>query len=213
MAEEGGGGDGKGKGGLAYRPVSGASRACCCGLLAFVFLAGLTALILYLVYRPSKPRFTVIGAAVYELNATSQVPTAISTSMQFTVAIRNPNERSSLILDRLTAYAVYRDQPITPPAPLPPLYQDEDSTVAVSPVLGGPFVPVSPEVAGGLVTDQAYGALGLRLVVMGRIKYKAGPFRSAWTRIFVRCDLLVGLKKGTYGQVPILGATQCSVSS
>lgn len=212
MTDEGGGGDGKkGKGG-AYRP--GAARACCCGLLAFLFLAGLTALILYLVYRPSKPRFTVIGAAIYELNATSQqVPTAISTSMQFTVVIRNPNERSSVFYDRLAAYAVYRNQPITPPAPLPPLYQDEDSTVAMSPVLGGAFVPVSAEVAGGLVTDQAYGAVGLRLVVMGRVKYKAGPFRSAWTRMFVRCDLLVGLKKGMYGQVPLLGSADCSVST
>ncbi|MQL85121.1 hypothetical protein Taro_017634 [Colocasia esculenta] len=210
---------GKAKGGgmfQRYRPASGgAARPVCYGLLAFLLLASVIALILYLVYRPSSPRFTVVGAAVYELkvNSSAAAATTVSTSMQFTLRVRNTNERSAVLYDRLSAYVVYRDQAITPATPLPPLYQEEDSTVAVSPVLGGGPVPASAEVVGGLASDQAYGVARMRLVMTGRVKYKAGPFRSAWYGLYVRCDLLMGLKKEMYGQVPLLGTLLCAVDA
>ncbi|CAA7410794.1 unnamed protein product [Spirodela intermedia] len=181
------------------------------GLLLLIFLLGVTALVLYLVYRPSEPRFTVLSAAVYDINATAPDTAAVSVSLQFTLAIRNPSERSVVIYDRLGAYVVYREQAITPVTPLPPLNQEKDSTVMVSPVLGGADVPVSPEVMRGLATDRAYGLVAVRLVVQGRVKYKAGPFKSPWYGLFVKCDLLVGVKKGKLGQVPLLGAGYCSV--
>ncbi|KHN16399.1 hypothetical protein glysoja_033803 [Glycine soja] len=37
-------------------------RAVCTGITIFLLLAGVTLLVLWLVYRPHKPRFTVIGA-------------------------------------------------------------------------------------------------------------------------------------------------------
>ncbi|KAJ0962311.1 hypothetical protein J5N97_030139 [Dioscorea zingiberensis] len=131
--------------------------------------------------------------------------------MQFTVASRNPSHRASIYYDHLSAYVSYRGQPITPPVPLQPIFQDTESTVAVSPVLGGENVPVSPEVALGLASDQEFGVVGLRLVLLGRVRYKTGPFRSGWTGLYVRCDMMLGIKKGTSGQVPMLGAPNCDV--
>ncbi|MQM18928.1 hypothetical protein Taro_051927, partial [Colocasia esculenta] len=214
VAEAGGGHNGKHRRGMGYRysPTHSAARSLCLGLVILLLLAGITALVLYLVYRPSKPRFAVVSAAVYALSSTP-APTTVTASMQFTVVIRNPNDRSSVAYDRLAAYVTNRGEAITPPAPLPPLVQGRDSTVAVSPALGGAPVPVSSAVAGGLAADQAYGAAALRLVVMGRLRYKAGPFRSAWTHVFVRCDLLVGVRRGVQGQVPILGAPDCDQMS
>ncbi|KAK1303684.1 hypothetical protein QJS10_CPB11g00555 [Acorus calamus] len=184
----------------------------CCFILFLIFLAGLISLIVWLVYRPSKPKFTVVTAAVYNLNATSPYPPAVTSSFQFTIAIRNPSHRSSIRYDRLLGYVVYRDQAITPPLELPPLYQEEESTVAISPILGGTFVPVSTDISSGLAMDEAYGVVPLRVVLMGRIKYKSGAFKSAWNSLYVRCDVLVGLKRGLVGQVPLLGSSDCSVS-
>ncbi|KAJ6822232.1 NDR1/HIN1-like protein 1 [Iris pallida] len=192
-----------------YGPSSATGRLLCYAMATILVLCGIIALVLYLVYRPSKPHFSVLGAAVYQLsNASSASPaTAVTTSMQFTIALRNPNERASIHYDRLSAYISYRDQAITPPVPLPPLFQEKDSNLAVSPVLGGEAVPVSTEVAAGLMTDEAYGVVGMRLVMLGRLRYKSGPFRSEWYGMYVRCDMLVGLKKGVSGQVPLLGGT------
>ncbi|KAL0913141.1 hypothetical protein M5K25_016575 [Dendrobium thyrsiflorum] len=188
-------------------------RLLCFAISTLLILAGITALVLYLVYRPSRPHFTVLGAAIYRLTkSTSAVPAvAISTNMQFTVAIRNPNSRAAVQLDRLCAYASYHDQPITPPSSLPSLYQEAEGTVVVSPVFGADIVPISAEVEAELMNDEGYGVVALRLVIIGRVRYRPGPFKSGWVGIYVKCDLLVGLKKGASGQVMLLGQPNCVV--
>ncbi|CAK7348621.1 unnamed protein product [Dovyalis caffra] len=184
-------------------------RAFCTFITIFLLLAGLAVLIGWLIYRPHKPQFTVVGAAIYDLNTTS--PPFISTSMQFTLVTRNPNRRVSIMYDKLTAYVSYRNQAITPPLVLPPLYHEKKSTVALSPVLGGAGVPVSVEVSNGLVMDEAYGVVALRVVVLGRLRWKAGVIKTGRYGVYVKCDIWVGLKKGFVGQVPLLGSPQCKV--
>ncbi|XP_077243097.1 NDR1/HIN1-like protein 12 [Tasmannia lanceolata] len=184
-------------------------RFICAAVSIFLLLAGVTALILWLVYRPTKPHFNVVGAAIYELNTTS--PNVIFTTMQFTIVARNPNERVSVHYDRLLVFVSYRNQAITAQMLLPPLYQGHDNTVALSPMLGGGFVPVSQDVMNGLVMDESYGVVGLSLVLMGRLRWKAGAFRSGRYGLYVKCDMLMGLKKGFVGQVPLLGSPDCSV--
>ncbi|KAJ4728016.1 Late embryogenesis abundant protein [Melia azedarach] len=181
-----------------------------CKIIAiFLLLAGVTALTLWLVYRPYKPRFSVVDAAIYNLNATS--PPFISTSMQFTLITRNPNKRVVIMYEKLSAYVSYRNQQITPPIYLPPLYQETKSTVALSPVLGGGPVPVSAEVVNGLMMDESYGVVSLRVVLLGRLRWKAGAIRTGRYGVYVKCDIWVGLKKGFVGQVPLLGSPPCKV--
>ncbi|KAJ4955338.1 hypothetical protein NE237_012121 [Protea cynaroides] len=178
-------------------------------LAVLLILAGVAVLIGWLVYRPDKPRFRVIDAAIYDLNTT--YPPFISTAMQFTILTRNPNRRVSIYYERLSAFVSYRNQKITAPALLPPLYHKRHSTVVMSPILGGEAVPVSMEVVSGLGMDEAYGVVGFRLVLMGRLRWKPGLFRSGHYRVYVKCDLMVGLKNGVVGKVPLLGTPDCSV--
>ncbi|KAF4366487.1 hypothetical protein CsatB_010767 [Cannabis sativa] len=193
-------------------------RALCSCISVFLLLAGVTALTLWLVYRPYKPQFRVVGAAIYQLNTTSttssqmQQPPLVTTTMQFTIVTRNPNRRVSIYYDRLTAFLMYRNQAITPQVSLPPLYHARKSTVALSPVLGGgQEVPVSVEVLNGLAVDEGYGVLGLRVVLLGRLRWKAGAIKTAHYGVYVKCDVLVGFKKGVMGQVPLLTANACKV--
>lgn len=175
----------------------------------FLLLAGVTILTLWLVYRPYKPSFRVVGAAIFDLNATS--PPFIYISMQFTLVTRNPNTRVDIIYEKLSAYVSYRDQQITPPVTLPPLYHETKSTVAMSPVLGGVPVPVSADVMNGLVMDESYGVVSMRVVLLGKLRWKTGAIRTGRYGVYVKCDVWVGLKKGFVGQVPLLGAPPCKV--
>ncbi|KAJ7963413.1 Late embryogenesis abundant protein [Quillaja saponaria] len=184
-------------------------RVFCTCLTILLLLIAVTALVLWLVYRPYKPKFKVVGAAIYDLNTTSSP--LISTTMQFTVLARNPNKRVSIYYDRLYTFASYRNEAITPQVMLPPLFQDKHSTVAVSPVIGGAPVPVAIEVANGLLIDEACGVVGLRLVFLGRLRWKAGAIRTRHKGVYVACDMLLGLKKGFVGQVPLLAAPGCKV--
>ncbi|GLT84856.1 hypothetical protein SLE2022_030670 [Rubroshorea leprosula] len=195
---------------MAHDIASGDGRHVLCSCISiFLLLAGVTALTVWLVYRPYKPQFTVVDAAVYSLNATSPF---IFTSMQFTIATRNPNKRVSIFYGALTAYVSYRNQPITPPVMLPPLYHEKKSTVVLSPVLGdGGVVPVSAELVNELGMDETYGVVPLTVVLMGRLRWKAGAIRTIRYEIYVRCDVWVGLKNGSVGEVPLLGAPPCKV--
>lgn len=83
--------------------------------------------------------------------------------------------------------------------------------MSLSPVIGGTPLPVSLEVTNGLMVDEAYGVVGLKLVFVGRLRWKAGAIRTAHYGLYVKCDVLMGLKKGFVGQVPLLGTPACDV--
>ncbi|XP_018822756.1 NDR1/HIN1-like protein 12 [Juglans regia] len=200
----------RGKGMASDSTLKVPRQALCTFITIFHLLLGVTALTLWLFYRPHKPQFKVVGASIYDFNTTA--PPLISTTMQFTVVTRNPNKRLSIYYDRLSAFVSYKNQAITPQGMLPPLFHEKHSTVVVSPVVGGGTVPVSVEVANGLMIDEAYGVVGLRLVLMGRLRWKAsGPIRTGHYRVYVKCDIMLGLKRGYVGQVPLLGSPECKV--
>lgn len=194
-----------------YRPINAPKREHCICITIFFLLIGIILLVLWLAYHPSKPHFTVTNAAIYGLNATT--PPFISTTMQFTIFIRNPNKRVSIYFDSLSAYVSYRNQPITPHVMLPPLYLETHATVSLSPQLGGTPVPVSAGVLNGLAVDQGYGVVGMKLAFLGRLRWKTGDIKSAHYGLYVKCDLLLGLKKGLVGQIPLLGTPVCDVDT
>uniref|UniRef100_A0A0D9XFZ8 Late embryogenesis abundant protein LEA-2 subgroup domain-containing protein n=1 Tax=Leersia perrieri TaxID=77586 RepID=A0A0D9XFZ8_9ORYZ len=135
----------------------------------------------------------------------------------FTLLLHNPSERAALLYDGLACYASYRGEPVTPPARLPPVAQDRGADVAVtSPLLGGGGVPVSEDTARALEADCVARRVRLRLVVMGRVKYRSGPFRTGWRDLYVRCDVIFGLSTeadGGGGDVPLLEYPRCAVDA
>ncbi|EFH51244.1 harpin-induced family protein [Arabidopsis lyrata subsp. lyrata] len=187
----------------------GALRAICGAIFTVLILLGIIALILWLVYRPHKPRLTVVGAAIYDLNFTA--PPLISTSVQFSVLARNPNRRVSIHYDKLSMYVTYKDQIITPPLPLPPLRLGHKSTVVIAPVMGGNGIPVSPEVANGLKNDEAYGVVLMRVVILGRLRWKAGAIKTGRYGFYARCDVWLRFNPSSNGQVPLLAPSTCKV--
>ncbi|KAG5566107.1 hypothetical protein RHGRI_001893 [Rhododendron griersonianum] len=200
-------------------------RALCCCLAIFLLLAGITLLTLYLVYRPHKPYFTVASVIVLNLTTTtttSAPPPSVSAAMQFTIITTNPNHRVSILYDRLSAYVSYHNQMITQPVALPPLFHEKHTRVEMAPVLGGAVgggcgvcgrgggggaVPVAPEVAYGLGMDEEYGVVGLSLVLLGKIRWKAAGITTGRYGIYVKCDILIRLRK----VFQLLGSMHCYV--
>ncbi|KAL4564629.1 hypothetical protein LXL04_028696 [Taraxacum kok-saghyz] len=158
-------------------------------IVVIIILAGITAGVLWIVYHPHKPKFTVISAAVYALNVSS--PPYISITMQFTIVTRNPNNHVSIYYDHLAAFLFYKNQAVTTPLVLPPLYHERDSTVSFSPILGGGSMAVSADVVNGLGADESYGVVSFGLVLTGKLRWKYGDIRSGRKAIHVGCDVSV----------------------
>lgn len=154
-----------------------------------LFAIALVTLMVYLIYRPEHPQFSVSNASIYGLNTTT--PPLLASTFQFTILLRNPKKRVSIHHERLSAYFMYRNQPITP---LPPLHQMTRSLVSATPVLsaaGSDAVAMTAEALNGLAADEASGVLGLRVVVVGRMRWKAGAIKRSMKWMTATCDVMV----------------------
>jgi hypothetical protein len=198
--------------------------------LLSAFAAAAAALTVYLVFRPLKPQASVVRVAVYRMataagnssDGRAPPPYTLAASARFTALLHNPSDRAVVFYDGLFAYVTYRGEMVAPPAPLPGVAQGRGADVALSPHfgLGGAVpVPVSADAAQALEGDCAAGRVELRLVVMGRVKYMSGPFRTGWRGLYLRCDVTVGLWVDATagddgaGDVPLLEYPKCSVDA
>jgi hypothetical protein len=153
-------------------------------LLALAAVVGVIALIVYLVLRPTHPRFYLQDATLRRLDLANN---GSSAALQVTVASRNPNSRVGVYYDRLDAYASYQYQQVTLAASLPPVYQGHGDVDVWSPVLSGPDVPFAPYLADALAKDVAAGYLAMQVKLDGRVRWKVGSWISGHYHIFVQC--------------------------
>ncbi|KQJ89363.1 NDR1/HIN1-like protein 1 [Brachypodium distachyon] len=177
-------------------------RRTCRRLAAFILLLALVvaiiALIVYLVLRPTHPRFFLQDASLRQLDlpqnsSNSGAGGVLSTTLQVTIASRNPNDRVGVYYDRLDVYASYKYQQITLAASLPQVYQGHGDVDVWSPVLSGPGIPFAPYLATSLAGDVQAGYLVLQVKIDGRVRWKVGSWISGHYHIFVTCPaFLVG---------------------
>ncbi|CAH8262378.1 unnamed protein product [Arabidopsis lyrata] len=77
------------------------------------------------------------------------------------------------------------------------------STVVIALVIGGNGIPVSPEVANGLKNDEAYGVVLMRVVILGRLRWKAGAIKTGRYGFYARCDVWLRFNPSPNGQVDV----------
>nr|GLL43227.1 NDR1/HIN1-like protein 12 [Ipomoea trifida] len=174
----------------------------------FLILSSSIILILFLVFliwlilRPTKPRFILQDATVYNFNATTL--NLLTTNIQVTLASRNPNERIGIYYDRLDVYATYRGQQITLPTLLPVSYQGHKDVTIWSPFLNGNAVPVAPYLGVEISQDQNAGRVLINIRVDGRIRWKVGTFISGRYRLDANCPAYLSFGGENYSPNSIL---------
>ncbi|KAF8700982.1 hypothetical protein HU200_033873 [Digitaria exilis] len=195
-----------------------------------LLLIGAVAVSVYFNYRPAKPQASVARAAVYQLesvgNRNSSVmppPYAIAARAQFTLALHNPSDHAVVLYDELIAYMTYRGELVAPPVELPVVVQEHGADVSLSLLFGSlgsaEPQPVAEETVRALAGDCAARRVLLRIVILGQVRYKSGPFKTAWRDLFMRCDVTTGLGGdamaggGGAGGMPLVEYPQCFVDA
>ncbi|KAK3154288.1 hypothetical protein QOZ80_2BG0188600 [Eleusine coracana subsp. coracana] len=193
----------------------------CCGcmasfLLALVLIVAFIALVIFLALRPSKPAFYLQDLQLRR--PISLGDPSLTASAQVTLASRNPNDHVGVFYKRLDVFVTYRDEPITVPVSLPPIYQGHRDVSVWSPVLAAESVPVAGYVADAMKQDVAMGFVSLQVKVDGRVKWKVGSWVSGSYHLFVSCPAVLtaggGQPAGGKATVTSLKFTQptaCSV--
>lgn len=181
------------------------------GLGFFILLVALVILIIYLVLRPTKPRYYLEDLIVYNLNLTGSA--FLSATLQATLKSHNPNDRIGIYYDKLDVYASYKGQQITIPTELPIQYQGHDDVSVWSPYLYGTDVPLAPYLTVALTQDEAAGYVLIDIRVHGRLRWKVGTWISGNYHIDVNCPAFLtvgGVGKDGHG-FHFEPVTQCNV--
>lgn len=172
-------------------------RSCCCRffcwtvsiLLILVILIAATAGILYLVFRPKLPKYSVdrLRISDFRLN-----PDA-SLYARFTVDItaRNPNKKIGIYYEGGSRINVYYTNIQLAEGSLPKFYQGHENTTVLNVALAGQHMN-----ANGLLTalsqqQQQTGNIPLRLNAKVPVRVKLGKLKLMKMKFRVRCNLMV----------------------
>ncbi|KAL2331900.1 hypothetical protein Fmac_019481 [Flemingia macrophylla] len=190
-------------------------RRALAGVVGLVILILLVIFLIWIILRPTKPRFMLEDATVYAFNlsSTGETPSAASPtgnsltlSMQVSLSAFNPNNRIGIYYTKLDAYASYRGQQVSLATALPPTYQGHRDTALWSPFLFGADVPLSPFMLDILRQDTTAGGVLVNVKVNGRVKWKVGTWFSGRYHVFVNCPAYIRLAGDRHDSLELAGA-------
>lgn len=161
-------------------------------IIGFLILLAIVIFLIWAILQPSKPRFVLQDATIYNFTiSTGEPPYFLTTTIQVTISTRNPNDRIGIYYQKLDIFATYRNQQITLPTILPTTYQGHKDLAVWSPFLNGNSVPVSPYLQGVLTQDLNVGAVLVNVKIDGRVKWKVGSWISSQYHMYVNCPAYI----------------------
>ncbi|GAB2274561.1 hypothetical protein Dimus_009328 [Dionaea muscipula] len=172
------------------------------GILTAIIIVLFIVLLVWLILRPTKPRFILQDATVYAFNVTE--PNALTITFQVTLWSRNPNHRIGVYYEKLDVFAAYRNQQITLPTLLPASYQGHKDITVWSPYLYGVTVPVAPYLTASLWEDQNAGVVLVNVKIDGKVKWKVGTWVSGKYHLWVNCPAYITFGRRSTGY-PLVG--------
>lgn len=177
--------------------------------IAFWIAIGITVLIIWLVYRPNKIKFSVENAYLTNFTLTTS-PSYLDYDLYTTVSIRNPNKKIGVYYDRLEAsafYSGYRFGWI----PLPTFYQGHKNTTMLFPSFDGRSIVTDSSVSDTFKNENATRFFNIDLWFNAKIRLKYGSWIKIKYTVRIRCDIRVPLVTNGNSNNAGFQWTQCDV--
>ncbi|XP_058087793.1 NDR1/HIN1-like protein 3 [Magnolia sinica] len=178
-------------------------------IVAIIVVLGITTLVLWLVFRPSKMKVYVRSATLTEFDLITN--NTLHYNLTLDVVIRNPNKRIGIYYDRLEAKAYYEGERFAY-SPLPAFYQGHKNTTNLRPVFVGD-VPIRLENSDvvDFNREKGEGFFSIDVEIYARIRFKIGSVKTKRFKPDFECELKVPLTtNGSSSAVGFIG-TKCDV--
>lgn len=172
-------------------------HSCCCRclcwtislLLILVVLLAATAGILYLIFRPEAPKYTVDRVSIKGFNMTSLSP--ISPEFDITVRADNPNNKIGIYYEKDSSVAFrYNDIKLSDGV-LPVFYQPSNNITVFVTQLRGSDVILSSSMHSELISELKEGNVPFKLNMKAPVKIKVGAIKTWTITVKVKCDIIV----------------------
>ncbi|XP_074591234.1 NDR1/HIN1-like protein 13 [Curcuma longa] len=180
----------------ARRATRRRNRCCLCitWLFALLFLLAVAAGVLYLVFRPRAPNYTITGLSISSFNLT-----AATVSPFFNVTVRADNHRNKKMgiyyRDGSDITAVY-DGVTLCKGKWPAFYQPPRNETMFVTELRGAGISLGADVEQTLAAAQREGKVPLEVNLKVPVRVKFGAMKSWTIKVKVKCEVTVdGLRE------------------
>ncbi|XP_077247639.1 NDR1/HIN1-like protein 13 [Tasmannia lanceolata] len=177
------------------RSKSRRSFCCClswifCIFFLIILLIALAAGILYLIFRPKIPNYSVDSVSIKGFNLSSSDLT-FSPEFDVTVMAENPNKKIGIYYLEGSSVTVWHSDVELCNGVLPTFYQGTKNVTVFKTVLKGEGIRVSSSVESTLMGEQNRGQIPLELDLDVPVKIKFGAVKTWTITVKVRCDVTV----------------------
>ncbi|CAH8307349.1 unnamed protein product [Eruca vesicaria subsp. sativa] len=172
-------------------------RSCCCRcvcytlclLLLLVVVVGATIGILYLVFKPKLPDYSInrLQLTQFALNQDS----SLSTAFNVTITAKNPNEKIGIYYENGSKITVWYTQAKLSQGSLPKFYQGHENTTVIYVEMTGQTRDATDIMTTLREQQQRTGNIPLRLRVNQPVRIKLGKLKLMKVRFLVRCNVFV----------------------
>ncbi|KAK9066180.1 hypothetical protein SSX86_013501 [Deinandra increscens subsp. villosa] len=176
-----------------YRPQPRRSRrSCCCScclwitftIMLLIVIAAVAGGVVYVLYRPHRPTFSVSALHVSQLNLTSS--NKLTTKFNFTVTARNPNKKIVFYYDPVSVSFNSNGVDVGDGS-IPAFTMGKKNTTALRTVVS--TVGQSVDDNSGVKSDlKSKKSLPLKIRLDTKVKAKIGGFKTKKLPIRVTCD-------------------------
>ena len=176
-------------------------RCLVAAVVVTVLMAGLAALVFWLVVRPKPIEYTVTSAVVRHFNITTPPggggTAALNATFYLTLAADNPNRRVSMRYESLALYVHYGEGEAAPQlavADVPDFSQPSRNETRLEVRAVARSAPLANRAARELEHDRGAGEVGVEVRVSARVYFAVGGVRSRHYDMRAVCSpVVIGL--------------------
>lgn len=181
-----------------HRRHRGGLAGCCCCLLstfcslllAFLFLAGLTILILWLVLRPVHlPKYSLDNVEVKQFSLTGST---LNADFAYNFTANNPNRKIGIKYDSINLETMYSGQSLGQSV-IPGFYQGHQNVTSLSSELQVVNAILTPASTNALNTQLRANNVPLQVRADAKVHVRIGKYTSPGFRVRVDCDVNMGV--------------------
>ncbi|GJQ89305.1 NDR1/HIN1-like protein 13 [Tanacetum coccineum] len=168
-------------------------RSSCCRCFCFTISALIIILllltVLYFVFRPEKPTYSIDKLSITGVNLTSSSP--LNLKMNLNITSQNPNDKISVFYIKGSEVNVYYDDVKLCNGVLPVFEHKPNNVTVIQTVLRGNGVVLARDVHARLVKQDKGRNVPLKLKVKAPVKVKIGAVKTWEIMVTVKCDVAV----------------------
>ncbi|KAK8683571.1 hypothetical protein V6N13_039629 [Hibiscus sabdariffa] len=167
-------------------------RCCCCFLITILSLllaAAIASAVIYFVFKPQSPKYSIDNVAIKGFNLTSSSP--LSPEFDVTVRAHNPNDKIGIYYEKGSSVEVYYEDLNLCNGALPAFYQPTNNVTLFRTAVKGSGIELTATALSSLSNDQKKGTVPFTLKLRAPVKIKLGSIKTWKFTVKVTCKITV----------------------